>query len=74
VVFLFIFGLLVPGINNWGHGGGILAGIIFGCLLGYQEKKRENFFHRILAGVCLLGTFLVLIWAVATSVYVIFLR
>ena len=74
VVFLFIFGLLVPGINNWGHGGGILAGIIFGYLLGYQEKKRENFFDRILAGVCLLGTFLALIWAVGTSVYVIFLR
>jgi rhomboid protease GluP len=74
VVFLFIFGLLVPGINNWGHGGGILAGIIFGYLLGYQEKKRDNFFHRTLAGVCLVGTFLVLIWAVSTSVYYILLR
>ncbi len=74
VVFLFIFGLLVPGINNWGHGGGILAGIIFGYLLGYQDKKRENFFHRTLAGVCLIGTFLVLIWAVSTSVYYLLLR
>ena len=74
VVFLFIFGLLVPGINNWGHGGGILAGIIFGYLLGYQEKKRENFFHRTLAGVCLIGTFLVLIWAVYTAAYFLLLR
>ena len=24
IVFLFIFGLIVPGINNWGHGGGIV--------------------------------------------------
>ena len=61
VVFLFIFGLVVPGINNWGHGGGILAGIIFGYLLGYQEKKRENFFHKTLAAVCLIGTAVVLI-------------
>ena len=74
VVFLFIFGMLVPGINNWGHGGGILAGIIFGYLLGYQEQKRENFFHRTLAGVCLIGTLGVLIWAVATSAYYILLR
>ena len=74
VVFLFIFGLVVPGINNWGHGGGILAGIILGYLLGYQEKKRENFFHRTLAGVCLIGTFLVLIWAVYTAAYFLLLR
>jgi rhomboid protease GluP len=46
-----------------------LAGIIFGYLLGYQEKKRENFFHRILAGLCLIVTLVVLSWAVSTSVY-----
>ena len=69
VVFLFIFGLIVPGINNWGHGGGILAGIIFGYLLGYQEKKRENLLHKTLAGLCALATLAVLIWAVGTSVY-----
>ena len=69
VVFLFIFGLVVPGINNWGHGGGILAGIIFGYLLGYQEKKRENLLHKTLAGLCAMATLAVLIWAVGTSVY-----
>ena len=69
VVFIFIFGLIVPGINNWGHGGGILAGIIFGYLLGYQEKKRENLLHKTLAGLCAMATLAVLIWAVGTSVY-----
>ena len=69
VVFLFIFGLIVPGINNWGHGGGILGGIIFGYLLGYQEKKRENLLHKTLAGLCAMATLAVLIWAVGTSVY-----
>ncbi len=68
VVFLFIFGLVVPGINNWGHGGGILAGIVLGYLLGYQERKRENLFHKILAGGCAVATLLVLIWAVYTAV------
>ena len=69
VVFLFIFGFVVPGINNWGHGGGLLAGIGFGYLLGYQEKKRENLFHKMLAGTCALVTILVLVWAVSTTVY-----
>ncbi len=69
VVFLFIFGFVVPGINNWGHGGGILAGIGLGFLLGYREKRRENLFHKMLAGTCALVTLLVLGWAVSTAVY-----
>ena len=68
VVFLFIFGFVVPGINNWGHGGGILAGIALGFLLGYQEKRRENLFHKMLAGTCALMTLGVLVWAVASAV------
>jgi len=69
VVFLFIFGFVVPGINNWGHGGGILAGIGLGFLLGYQEKRRENLFHKMLAGTCALVTLGVLAWAVASAVF-----
>ncbi len=69
VIFLFIFGLIVPGINNWGHGGGILAGIVTGFLLGYQDKKRENIIHKIFAAVCALVTVTVLIWAVGSSIY-----
>jgi rhomboid protease GluP len=67
VVFLFIFGFVVPGINNWGHGGGILAGIGLGFLLGYREKRRENLLHKMLAGACALATILALAWAVART-------
>jgi rhomboid protease GluP len=73
VVFIFIFGIMVPGINNWGHGGGILAGIILGFLLGYQDKKRENLYHKMLAGACAIATIAVLIWAVSTAAYYSFL-
>jgi len=66
---LFIFGLLVPGINNWSHGGGIVAGAILGFLLGYQEKRKESLLHRILAGFCVGLTLLVLGWAVASGIY-----
>jgi rhomboid protease GluP len=69
VIFLFMFGLIVPGINNWGHGGGILAGIVSGFLLGYQEKKRENLVHKTLAAVCGVVTVAVLVWAVGSSIY-----
>jgi rhomboid protease GluP len=69
IVFLFIFGIVVPGINNWGHGGGILGGIALGFLLGYEEKKKENLLHKLLAGACAGVTVVVLIWAVGTALY-----
>ena len=52
VISIFIFGLIVPGINNWAHGGGIIGGMLLGLLLGYTEKRRENLFHRLLALLC----------------------
>lgn len=65
---IFIFGLLVPGINNWAHGGGMATGILCGLLLGYQENRRELLSHRLLGGACAGGTLLILLWGVATSV------
>ncbi|MDJ0989449.1 MAG: rhomboid family intramembrane serine protease [Desulfobacterales bacterium] len=65
---LFIIGFL-PGINNWGHGGGFVAGWGLAMLLGYQEKIRENLFHKTLAGICALATALTLS---AMSLYAVF--
>jgi len=56
VISIFIFGLLFPGINNWGHGGGLIGGALLGMLLGYTEKKRENVFHHALALLCAVAT------------------
>ncbi len=69
VMGLFFFGLLIPGINNWGHGGGLLAGIAIGFLAGYREKRPENFGHRILAITLVIVTVLVIAWAVVSGVY-----
>ena len=69
VVFLLVFGFVVPGINNWGHGGGILAGVALGFMLGYQEKRRENLLHKMLAGACAVVTILVLIWTISSAAY-----
>jgi rhomboid protease GluP len=70
---IFIFGLLVPSINNWGHGGGMVAGAMLGFVLGYEEKRREHLLHRILAGLCVVATLLILLWAIGSGVYFRFL-
>jgi rhomboid protease GluP len=69
VIILFLFGIMVPVINNWGHGGGIAAGIAMGFLLGYQERKKENVFHKLLAGGFAVLTLLILGWAVLSGIY-----
>jgi rhomboid protease GluP len=64
-----LFGLLVPGINNWAHGGGMAAGILLGMVSGYHERKKENMLHRLSAGICLTGTGLILMWAVFIGLF-----
>lgn len=63
------FGLIVPGINNWGHGGGFIAGALLGMVLGYKEKRPESRLHGLLAAMCIGLTLLVLLWALVTAVY-----
>ena len=65
---ILIFGLVVPGINNWGHGGGFLAGVGMGAILGYVEKRPEVPWHRTLALILALLTVIVLSYAIFTSV------
>ncbi len=69
VVIMFVFGLVVPGINNWGHGGGLVGGGLLGYLLGYSERKRETSFHKTLAAGGLVATGLILAWAVLTALF-----
>ena len=63
VISLFIFGLIFPGINNWGHGGGIVGGIAVGALVGYLERRRESFIDHAMALLCGVATVAILIWA-----------
>jgi rhomboid protease GluP len=67
VIGLFIFGLLIPGINNWGHGGGLIGGALLGVAMGYHEKKKENITHKMLAQVIVAVTSLILAWAIITG-------
>jgi rhomboid protease GluP len=65
------FGFLVPGIDNWAHGGGLICGALTGFLLGYQDKRAETYFHKLLAGICVLATLGALIWGVGGSLIIL---
>jgi rhomboid protease GluP len=66
---IFIFGLVVPGINNWGHGGGMAAGVLLALGMGYNEKRTPTFLHQLLFFACLTATVLVLVWALVSGIY-----
>lgn len=68
IVGLVVFGLLIPGINNWAHGGGVLAGILFGFLLGYRDQRPETAIYQVLSGASLILTMVVLSWACISAV------
>ena len=73
VVGLVIFGLLVAGIDNWAHGGGIISGALLGFLMGYREKSGETIIHQMFAMGCILLTVVILIWTVIAAIYYHFL-
>ncbi len=63
IVSIAVFGIIIPNINNWGHGGGIIAGIYLGSLPG-NDKTHFEIFIRFLARACIIVTLLVLMWVV----------
>lgn len=72
IVGLILFGLMLPGINNWAHGGGIAAGIAAGFALGYEDVRRETNLHRVLAAVLTLATAGAVLFTVIQAIYIRF--
>jgi rhomboid protease GluP len=69
VVGLVLFGLFLPGINNWAHGGGLLAGVAIALAVGYHEKRPEGWTHRALGTVSTLLAAAVLGLALLQALY-----
>ena len=51
---LFIFGLLMPGVDNWAHGGGFIGGYLMSFALDPRRPETGN--HLIGAFVCFVAT------------------
>jgi rhomboid protease GluP len=71
LISLVLFGLVMPGINNWGHGGGIVGGALLAWLLGYRARSAETSGHRLAALLCLLATVLSLVWGMVITLNVL---
>ncbi len=69
-----VFGFVIPGINNWGHGGGMAAGALLGYLLGYKENKRETMSQKYLASICIVATLITLVYACLSGFYNVLFR
>jgi rhomboid protease GluP len=71
VLGIFIFGFLIPGINNWAHAGGLVGGIVTGFLMGYRERSEDHPVHKVVAGICVVATLGALSWGIASSLLIL---
>lgn len=59
---LFLFGLVMSGVDNWAHAGGFVGGYFSARLLDPMQRERVN--HLIGALVCLAITALAVLWSI----------
>lgn len=63
-VTMFIFGLFMPGVDNYAHGGGFIGGYLAGMWL--DPLKQERMDHFVGAAICLGLTALSIIWSIVS--------
>lgn len=64
---LFVFGLLMPGVNNWAHGGGFVGGLATGFALSFEDVRKESGLDRLLAAACVVATVVAFAFALWTA-------
>ena len=61
-----VFGILMPGIDNWAHGGGYAGGYLAGKWL--DPLKPERMDHMMIAAVCLAASGLAIAVSMVTAI------
>lgn len=64
-LFLFIFGLIIPGVDNWAHLGGFLGGYLAAKWMDPLQPERLD--HAFGAVVCVVITVASIAWSVITG-------
>jgi rhomboid protease GluP len=64
---LFVFGLIMPGIDNFAHAGGFIGG--YGISAFFNPLTRERGDHMLGAALCLAATVLAVIFSVFGGLY-----
>jgi rhomboid protease GluP len=59
---LFVFGLIMPGVDNFAHAGGFAGGYLASVWL--DPLKRERMDHFVMAAACLVATALAILWSI----------
>jgi len=63
-VSLFVFGLIMPGVDNAAHAGGFIGGYLASLCL--DPLKRERMDHFVGAVICLVLTALAIVWSIVS--------
>jgi rhomboid protease GluP len=62
---LFVFGLIMPGVDNYAHAGGFVGGYLTGMWL--DPLKRERMDHFVFAAACLILTAVAILVSIVTG-------
>jgi rhomboid protease GluP len=61
-VILFVFGLIMPGVDNFAHAGGFIGGYASSAFFNPLTRERGD--HMIVAVICLAATFLAIVFSI----------
>jgi rhomboid protease GluP len=61
-VILFVFGLIMPGVDNYAHAGGFLGGYVTSAFFNPMTRERGD--HLLAAVACLLATLLAIVFSI----------
>lgn len=64
-LFMGVFGLIFPGIDNWAHAGGFAGGYLASLVL--NPLRRERIDHLAIGAVCLAATVIALLASIVTA-------